>query len=173
MARIRTIVNSPGARTRARSELRRVSKDIFHMEHIARGVLWAHWGRLTPADRRQFVALFTDLLERLVVAHLRQLRWATIVPTREVVGEHSASVTWRVATPEAVAVLEYRLQWRAGHWKLCDLLLNGHSFIAACREDFDEKIRSSSFRALLAELPRRNHAGFVATDLALTAAVAQ
>lgn len=143
------------------------------MEHIARGVLWAHWGRLTAADRQQFVALFTDLLERLVVAHLRQLRWVTIVPTREVVGEHTALVTWRVGTLQAVAVLEHRLQWRDGRWKICDVLLNGHSFIGACREDFDQKIRASSFRALIAELPHRDHAGFVGTDSTLPAAVAQ
>jgi phospholipid transport system substrate-binding protein len=170
---MRAIMNSPGAHTSARTELRRAANDIFHMEHIARAVLWAHWGRLTAAEKLRFTELFTDLLERLIMAHLRQLRWVTVVPTREVVGEHTALVTWKVGTLQAMAVLEYRLQWRDGRWKICDVLLDGHSFVSACREDFDQKIRSSSFRALTAELPHRDHAGFVGPHSTLASAVAQ
>lgn len=173
LSRMKAVLSSGRGRQVVRIEFRRVFNDVLHVEQVARAVLWAHWGRLTPADQRQFVASFTDFLERLVVAHLRQLRWVTIRPISEVVGERSASVSWRVATMDAAAVLEYRLQWRDGRWKICDVLLNGHSFVAGCREDFDQTIRSSSFRALIADLTRRDRAGFVGPGSTLAAAVSQ
>ncbi|HEY7650619.1 MAG TPA: ABC transporter substrate-binding protein [Methylomirabilota bacterium] len=173
LGRMKSVLSSGRSPQVVRAEFRRVLNDVLHVPQIARGALWAHWGRLTPTDQRQFVAQFTDFLERLIVAQLRQLRWVTIRPVSEVVGDRTASVTWRIATSDTAAILEYRLHWRDGRWKICDALVNGHSFVAGCREDFDRTIRASSFRALIADLARRDHAGFVGPGFTLTAAASQ
>lgn len=173
LARMRTALSPSRGGHVARNEFRRVFNEVLYVEQIARGVLWSHWGRLTPFNQRQFVTVFTDLLERLVIAHLRQLPWVSITLVSEVVGERSAWITWRVATKDAAAMLEYRLLWRDGRWKICDVLFNGHSFIASCREDFDRTIRSSSLKGLIAELARRDRAGFVGPGLTLSAAASQ
>jgi ABC-type transporter MlaC component len=173
LGRMKTILSAERGPQVMRGEFRRVLNDVLHVPQIARAALWAHWGRLTPTDQRQFATVFTDFLERLIVAQLRQLRWVTIRPVSEVVGDRTGTVTWRIATTDAVAVLEYRLQWRDGRWKICDVLVNGHSFVAGCREDFDQTIRASSFRALIGELARRDHAGFVGPGFTLTAAASQ
>jgi ABC-type transporter MlaC component len=173
LGRMKAVLSSGRGPQVVRVEFRRVLNDVLHVPQVARAVLWAHWGRLTPTDQRQFVTLFTDFLERLLVAQLRQLRWVTIRPMSEVVGDRTATVTWRIATSDTAAVLEYRLQWRDGRWKICDVMVNGHSFVAGCREDFDHTIRASSFRALMAELARRDHAGFVGPGFTLTTAASQ
>jgi ABC-type transporter MlaC component len=173
LGRMKTILSSGRGSQVMRGEFRRALNDVLHVPQIARAALWSHWGRLTPTEQRQFATVFTDFLERLIVAQLRQLRWVTIRPVSEVVGDRTGTVTWRIATTDAVAVLEYRLQWRDGRWKICDVLVNGHSFVAGCREDFDRTIRASSFRALIAELTRRDHAGFVGPGFTLTAAASQ
>jgi ABC-type transporter MlaC component len=173
LGRMKTALSSSRGSPAIRGEFRRAVNDVLHVPQIARAALWAHWGRLTPTDQRQFVTSFADFLERLIVAQLRQLRWVTIRPVSEVVGDRTASVTWRVSTTDAGALLEYRLQWRGGRWKICDVLVNGHSFVAGCREDFDRTIRASSFRALVAELARRDHAGLVGPGFTLTAAASQ
>jgi ABC-type transporter MlaC component len=161
LARVKTIVNSPRPLDLARGELRRVFRDIFDVEHMGRAVLWSHWGRRTPVEQYEFVWTFTDLLERLVVAHVRQLRWVTVMPVGEVVSESSAKVTWKVGTLQAAATVEYRLRYRDGHWRICDVLVNGRSFVASCREQCDHFIRSSSYRALVAEMPRWDRVGFI------------
>lgn len=173
LGRLKILLSSGRGPQAIRGEFHRALKDVLHVPQIARAVLWAHWGRLTPTDQRQFAVSFTGFLERLVVAQLRQLRWVTIRPISEVVGDRTASVTWRVATTDVVAILEYRLQWRDGRWKICDVLVNGHSFVAGCREDFDRTIRASSFRALVVDLTRRDHAGFVGPGFTLTPAASQ
>ncbi|MGH2651563.1 MAG: MlaC/ttg2D family ABC transporter substrate-binding protein, partial [Actinomycetota bacterium] len=156
-----------------RAELRRISNEVFDVEQMARGILWHHWAKRTALEQTEFIRLFTDLLERLYVAHIRQLRWVIVVPAGEVVDTSYATVTWKLNTLGSVGVIEYRLRRRAGRWKIYDVMLNGRSFVSSCREEFDERIHASSYSAFVRELPRRDHAGFVGPGSTLTAAVAQ
>lgn len=180
VSRVKTVLNarrsaSPvgGTLPFLRAELRRISNEVFDIEQMARGILWRHWTNRTPAERVEFMRLFTDLLERLYVAHIRQLRWAIVAPAREVVDTSYATVTWKVNTLGAVAIIDYRLRRRAGRWKIYDVQVNGRSFVSSCRDEFDERIRASSYSAFLTELPGREHAGFVGPGSTLIAAAAQ
>jgi ABC-type transporter MlaC component len=177
-ARVRTVLNmarslanpASGAPTvTIQTELRKITNQVFDVEHMARGALWHHWGRRTVAERRVFVALFTDLLERLYVAHLRHSRWVTTIPVGEVVEGGFATVTWKIGTFDSAAVLDYRLHCRQGFWKVYDVLLNGHSFVASCRADLDQTIRAASYAALVKEMPRRDRIGFLGAGQTLAA----
>jgi phospholipid transport system substrate-binding protein len=178
-ARVRTVLNSArslsssGATTDTlRKELRRITDEVVDVEHMARGALWDHWAHRTVAERQEYIALFTDLLERLYVVHLRQSQWVTVMPVHEMVQETFATVTWKIGSFDGGAsVLDYRLHRRQGRWRIYDVLLNGHSFVASCRADFDQAIRSASYTALVRDMPRRDRAGFVGAGQTPTMAV--
>jgi phospholipid transport system substrate-binding protein len=179
MARIRVTLNaarsisnprSGATLDKVRTDLRRITDQVFDLEHMARGALWQHWSRRTPSERRHFVALFTELLERLYVAHLRQSRWATMLPVGEMVQGTFATVTWNISAFDQAVVLDYRLHCRKGQWKIYDVMLNGSSFVASCRADFDQAIHASSYAALVRDMPRRDRAGFFGVGHTLTPA---
>jgi phospholipid transport system substrate-binding protein len=181
ITRVRTVLNTARSLSNPLSsatprmhptELRKITNQVFDVEHMARGALWHHWARRPVAERRQFVGLFSDLLERLYIAHLRQSQWVTTIPVGEIVEGTFATVTWKIGTFQTAAVLDYRLHRRQGGWKIYDILLNGHSFVASCRADFDQAIRSASYATLVRELPRRDWAGFLGTGHTLVVAAA-
>jgi ABC-type transporter MlaC component len=154
-----------------RTALRALSAEIFDLDAMARGVLWQHWAEAPAGDRSAFLRLFTELLGRLAVAHALALRRVTVWPIRESAqGEH-AVVVWRVSTLTAGALVEFRLRWRDGRWKVRDALVNGESFVSSCREDFHEVLRSAAWPGLLRVLGQRTHAGFVGVGLTLGPAV--
>lgn len=150
-----------------RGELRNVSTDVFDVEHMARGALWRHWARRTPAERAEFVRHFTDLLERLYVPHVRQSRWVSVLRSTDVVEGNHATVKWKIGTLRMTAAIEYRLRLQDGRWRVFDVLLNGQSFIGACRQEFDQKIRSSSYAAVVREMPRWESLAFMGPGLTL------
>jgi ABC-type transporter MlaC component len=84
-----------------------------------------------------------------------------------------ATVSWKIGTLQTAAALDYRLHRRQGGWKIYDILLNGHSFVAACRADFDQAIRSASYATLVRELPHRDWAGFLGIGHTLVAAASE
>jgi len=150
-----------------RGELRNVSTDVFDVEHMARGVLWRHWATRTPAERAEFVRHFTDLLERLYVPHVRQSRWVSVLRSSDVVEGNHATVKWKIGTLRMTAAIEYRLRLQDGRWRIFDVLLNGQSFIGSCRQELDQKIRSSSYTAVVREMPRWESLAFIGPGLTL------
>jgi phospholipid transport system substrate-binding protein len=151
----------------AQAELRRLSHDVFDVEHMARGALWRHWGPRNTGERAEFVRLFTDLLERLYVPLARQSRWVSVLHSSETVQGHYANVKWKVGTLRMTAAIEFRLRLRDGRWRIFDVRLNGHSFIASGRHELEQKIRSLSYAGVIREMPGWESLGFVGPALAL------
>ncbi len=150
-----------------RNELRNISNEVFDIEHMARGVLWRHWPTRNPNERMDFARQFTDLLERLYVPQVRQSRWVSVLRSNDVVEGQHATVKWKIGTLRMTAAIEYRLRLRDSRWRVFDVLLNGQSFIASCRHEFDHKIRSSGYEAVMQDMPRWESLAFVGPGLTL------
>ena len=46
-----------------RTEIRRIATNLFAFDETAKRALGPHWQQRTPAEREEFIKLFTDLLE--------------------------------------------------------------------------------------------------------------
>jgi phospholipid transport system substrate-binding protein len=150
-----------------RGELRNLSTDVFDVEHMARGVLWRHWATRPPAERAEFVRHFTDLLERLYVPHVRSSRWVSVLRSTDLVDGNHATVKWKIGTLRMTSAIEFRLRLQDGRWKIFDVVLDGQSFIGAGRQEFDHKIRASSYAAVVREMPHWDRLAFLGPDTAL------
>ena len=51
--------------------------------------------------------------------------------------------------------MDYRLQLRDGRWRAFDVLLDGVSFVATFRAEFDRIIQQSSYAGLIDKLRKR------------------
>lgn len=151
----------------ARAGLRRISHEVIDLEQMARGAISRHSAGRPAAERLAFVQRFTDLLERLYVDLARQSRWVSVLHSSEAIDGQYARVKWKIGTLRVTAALEYRLRLSNGRWKIFDVLLNGHSFITSCRQEFDQKIGSSSYAAVVREMQHWDSLGFIGPDLTL------
>jgi phospholipid transport system substrate-binding protein len=153
------------ATVRRRAQIRTIAEDLFDFEEVSRRALSTHWATRTPAERTEFVQLFTDLLERAYISKVESYADEKILYTSEKVDEDFAVVRARIVPTRRKAdsrtretALEYRLHKRGPKWKVYDVLVDGVSFVSTYRSQFDRIIKSSSYPALVDRL-RGPHAG--------------
>ena len=79
-----------------------------------------------------------------------------IVYLNETVDSGYATVRSRIVTrrPAEIAV-DYRLMLRDGRWRAHDVLVDGVSFVATFRSEFDRIIQQSSYGGLVDKLRKR------------------
>jgi len=142
-----------------RAQIRTVAEELFDFEEVSRRALSVHWAARTPAERAEFVPLFTDLLERAYVGKIEGYAGEKIVYSAEKIDGDFAVVRSRIV-PRKRSVdgrvretpLEYRMLRKGGRWKVYDVLIDGVSFVSTYRSQFDRIIQASSYQTLVDRL---------------------
>ena len=139
-----------------RLEIRRIAGDLFDYDEMARRTLSRHWSARTPQQRAEFVRLFTELLERSYVGRIEQFSGERIVYVSETVDAPYATVRSKIVTRRPAEItMDYRLMLRDGRWRVYDVLVDGVSFVATFRGEFDRIIQQSSYAGLVDKLRKR------------------
>ena len=84
-----------------------------------------------------------------------QAEFVRLFYTTEVVDGSFASVRSKIITRRAEVAIEYRLRQRDGRWRVYDVLMDGVSFVATYRSEFERIIQQSSWSGLMDKLRRR------------------
>ena len=136
-----------------RTAVRQVANDIFDFSETAKRSLARHWTPRTQAERDEFVALFTDLLERSYIGKIELYGGEKILYTGERIDGDTASVTTKIVTKNGTEVpVEYRLLRRAERWLVYDVSIEGVSLVSNYRTQFNKIITTSSFQELIKKM---------------------
>ncbi len=139
------------------AEIRRIARETFDFDEIARRSLARHWQALGPEERVEFVTLFRDLLERSYLTQVGACSGETIKFTGESVEGDVATVRSKVVTGRGTEIpVDYRMLVRDGRWRIYDVVVGGWSFIASYRSQFDRVIRVESYGALRDRLQKKS-----------------
>lgn len=148
--RVLRIVEKPGDHP---AEIRKVAQELFDFEQTARRSLGPHWNARTPEERREFVDLFADLLERTYVRRIESGAGGTVTYVGESVDGDEATVRTRVLTEQGTDIpIDYRMRRKNGRWVIYDVNIEGVSLIANYRTQFNRVIQTESYDALVARL---------------------
>ncbi len=138
------------------AEIRRIARELFDFDEIARRALSRHWQTLPPEEQAEFVTLFRDLLERSYMAQIEACGGERITFAGESIDGDSATVRSTVVTRRGTEIpLDYRLHVRDGRWRIYDVVVGGMSFVASYRTQFDRVIRTESYNALRDRLQKK------------------
>lgn len=139
---------------RRRAALGRIAGDMFDFGDMARRALGQHWDPRTPAERVEFVRLFTDLVQRVYLTKVDQHGAATAMTFRgETVDADHAVVQTTIPRDNGGKIpLDYRMQRTGDRWKIYDLSIDGISLVANYRAQFNRVIRTSSYAELVTRL---------------------
>ena len=147
-----------------RVAMRKIVDETFDFGEMAKRSLGQHWGSRTPAERDEFVGLFSDLLERSYLSQITQYNGEPIVYTGESVdGEQSVVKTKIVAKGGAEIPVDYHLLRRNDRWLVYDVRIEGISLVGNYRTQFNKIIQTTSYRELVRKLTtKRDEANAVA-----------
>jgi phospholipid transport system substrate-binding protein len=126
---------------------------IFDFGEMAKRSLGQHWTARTPAERTQFVALFTDLMQHSYINKVDQHGGAKMAFRGETVdGDHAAVRTTIPLSGGSEMPLEYRMHNADARWQVYDLSIDGISLVSNYRAQFNKVIRLDSYETLVAKL---------------------
>ena len=159
VSRVLTIVRSQPAdateRGQRRAEIRQAAVELFDFDEMSRRLLGQRWTDASPDEQRDFVVLFTDLLERAYLNTLGNYRLTTITFQGETISGPYAQVQSRMAAGKGEVAIEYRLLEHEGRWAVYDVAVDGVSLISNYRSQFNSILNRMSFAQLLDRLQNR------------------
>lgn len=142
-----------------RDVIRKVANQIFDFEETAKRALGPHWTARTPAERKEFVALFTDLLERSYVTRIEQYGGEKVTYAGDQVTGDQAIVKTRIASKTGTEIpVDYRMHKMSSGWRVYDVNIEGVSLVSNYRTQFNKIVQTESYQALVDRLKSRSTA---------------
>jgi phospholipid transport system substrate-binding protein len=136
-----------------RGAVRRIANEIFDFGETARRSLGRHWQPRTPAERDEFVQLFSDLLERSYISRVELYGGEKIQYLGDSIEGDQAKVQTRLLTKGGSEIpIEYRMHRKGDRWLVYDVIIEGVSLIANYRSQFNKIIQTSSYQELVRKM---------------------
>jgi phospholipid transport system substrate-binding protein len=142
-------------------KLRAIAARHFDFNYMARSAMGTHWKSLTPAQRAEFVPMFTNYV---MDTYLGQLKDSTVEAASKALGNKvrydapdQASVPSVVHLPSVTDPLNVQYMLRKGPdgWKLYDIVVDNVSTMASYREQFNTTMNDGGFNKVVAQLKKK------------------
>jgi phospholipid transport system substrate-binding protein len=146
--------------TRRWATIAKVSEEIFDFGEAAKRSLGRDWAPRTPAERQEFVGLFTDLIQRSYVTRMDRYGGEKMVYLGETVhGDRAVVRTALILDDGSQLALDYTMHRPGNRWQVYDISVEGVSLAANYRAQFNKVIRNESYQVLVTRL-KANHTDF-------------
>ena len=136
-----------------RAAVSRIASELFDFTEMAKRTLGPYWDERTPAERQDFVRLFTGLIQRAYFSKIDEHgSEKTVFRSERVDGANAVVGTTLLLARGATMPLEYAMHRTSGRWRIYDLSIDGVSLMANYRSQFGRIIRTSSYADLVTRL---------------------
>jgi phospholipid transport system substrate-binding protein len=137
-----------------RALLREEISKAFDFDEMAKRSLGPAWRQRTPEERKEYVALFRQVLENSYLGKVEAYQGEKIRYVKDSVEDG------RIATVETLIVtgkgqeipLNYRMRKEKSEWRVYDVVIEEISLVNNYRSQFGGILQRSSFQDLLARL---------------------
>ena len=147
-----------GKKKERRDQIRQALLPRFDFTEMARRSLGAHWRHRTPEEQREFVALFSDLLERAYIERIEGFNDEKFVYTRERQDRDYAEVDAKIQTPKGEEFsISYKLHLLDQNWKVYDVVIENISLVNNYRDQFNRVITKSSYEDLIRRIKEKSN----------------
>jgi phospholipid transport system substrate-binding protein len=142
-----------------RTAVRKIAEDIFDYQDTARRALGQHWNARSPQERKEFVGLFADLLDRAYLSKIDLYQGERVRYTGETTTGEDATVKSVIVTHKGTEVpVDYRMRVADGRWRVYDVIIEGVSLVSNYRTQFNKIIQTQSYETLVQKLRARDAA---------------
>jgi phospholipid transport system substrate-binding protein len=140
-----------------REQLREIIASRFDFPEMAKRSLGSNWQKGNSDEQRQFVELFTELLEKSYADQIESYDGEKIVYGRENVNQDHADVDTKIVTKKGEQIsVSYKLRSASGDWKVYDVVIENISLVNNFRSQFNRILTNASFADLLKKLQSKS-----------------
>jgi phospholipid transport system substrate-binding protein len=144
------------AKTRM-SQLRETVDRAFDWEAMAQSSLGPPWRKLDDKQRREFVAVFKELLAQEYMDDIDRFQGSEQIQIKnsEKTGELESVNTVLITSSREQVPMNYTLQNFGKRWAVVDLSVEGVSLVNHYRETFSRFLANKQFSELMQQLKRK------------------
>jgi phospholipid transport system substrate-binding protein len=140
-----------------RAQIRQIIANRFDFGEMAKRSLGPNWQKVNNDEQRQFVELFTELLEKSYADQIESYNGEKIVYGRENVSQEQADVDTKIVTKKGEEIsVNYKLRSADGDWKVYDVVIENISIVNNFRSQFNRILANASFAELLKKLQSKS-----------------
>ena len=149
-------LKKPEKTEQRRAAIRKIVGKRFDFEEMAKRSLAQNWKKRTPEEQKEFISLYSDLLENTYLKKIERYEDEKIVYVGETIeGAYAVVKTNIVTTREVEIPIEYRLLKEGDQWKAYDVVIEGVSLVNNYRNQFNSILRSGSYEELVKRLKNK------------------
>ncbi|HWR57916.1 MAG TPA: ABC transporter substrate-binding protein [Thermodesulfovibrionales bacterium] len=149
-------LKKPENTVQRRAKIRKLVTERFDFAEMAKRSLAQNWKKRTPEEQKEFVPLFTDLIENAYINKVEKYADAKIIYSDEKIEDTYAVVKTSVETSKGIETpIEYRLMKEGNLWMAYDVVIEGVSLVNNYRNQFNSIIRSGSYEDLVKRLKNK------------------
>jgi phospholipid transport system substrate-binding protein len=146
-------LKGPDKAKERRRRLRQVVDERFDWEEFSRRTLAKHWKDRTEEEKREFIPLFGELVERTYMDKVEDYSGEKVKYEGERVKGKYGLVKAKVVTNDKREIdVEYRLKNKRSDWYVYDVKVVGVSLVKSYRVQFNDIIMQSSYEDLVKRL---------------------
>lgn len=147
-------LSAPEKKEERRAMIRTILNDRFDFAEMARRSLAKHWKGRTPEEQKEFVSIFSDLLERSYIGKIEKYTNEKITYDREKIkgkGKYGLVAT-SIVTDKVDIPINYKLINKNNIWVVYDVTIEGVSFVSTYRSQYNEVITRDSYAKLIEQM---------------------
>ena len=170
IAQVLEVLNDPALKGEEHREARRKKvREIIHVRfdfaEMGKRSLARQWRKRSPEEKKEFVDVFSHLLEDSYLSKIEAYSDEKIVYPTERKEEKYAEVKSKIVSKSGRDIaIDYRLHKTPEGWRVYDVVIEGVSLVANYRRQFKRLIRRSSYKDLLARMKTKRGEFEVNTD---------
>jgi phospholipid transport system substrate-binding protein len=136
-----------------KSSIRDVVDDVIDWEEMSRRSLGIHWQKRTDEEKKEFVRLFSQLIEKTYRDKVEDYSGERVNYVGERIDGDYAEVESRIVTSKNTEIpVNYKMSRKQGKWWVYDIVIEGVSFVNNYRTQFNSILASSSYPGLVKQL---------------------
>ncbi|MBS1237992.1 MAG: uncharacterized protein H6R37_1236 [Deltaproteobacteria bacterium] len=149
-------LKDPAQATQRREQIRKAVDEMCDWEEMSRRSLGRHWAKRNEQERKEFVRLFGQLLERTYIDKVEGYSGEKVNYVGERVDGEYAEVDVKIVTKENTEIpVLYKLRTRDQRWWVYDIVIEGVSLVNNYRTQFSDIMAKSSFEGLMKKLKEK------------------
>jgi phospholipid transport system substrate-binding protein len=150
-------LKAPGKALERKKQFSQALDERFDWEELSRRSLARHWVERTPQEKKDFVSLYRDLLERTYLEKVDDYSGETVRYEGETLDGEYATVKIKVLTKQNREIaVEYRMLKKGTAWRVYDITIEGVSLVNNYRQQFNSLLQKSTFQEVLQRLREKS-----------------
>lgn len=139
-----------------KDKIRAISEKMFDFGELSKRTLARNWSKLNPAQQKEFIELYTSLLEDAYADKITAYTDEKIIFGKEVaLTEKTVEVQSTVLRKTSEIPIYYRVILKDGSWRVYDVVIEGISLINNYRSQFREILINKPPESLLETLKKK------------------